>query len=173
MLCPKIVDICKILCHKLTVSPCPSRPSFVVSPLITPPPPSTCASASHHTASHHAPLAPLVWLVVVSLLITPPPPIHLRLRLSSIMRIIVITTFSSTIVSSCSGTITRSYRRSTQHGHHKHRHHVLLCLHLLTLHGDLETEFLAPFLSFFLPFLHICRLIYHHHCHHLVNATRR
>ncbi len=107
MLCPKIVDICKILHHKLIVSPCPSRASFVVSPLITPPPPvhlrlrlsshrlsprPSCASClagcrvtSHHAATSYPPAPPpiIAPLVVASPLVTPPPPVHLRLRLSS------------------------------------------------------------------------------------------
>ena len=63
-----------------------------------------------------------------------------------------IKTFSYTIAWSCSIMM-------SQHGHHNHRHHILLCLHLLTLHFQLQTEFFASFLSFRSPFIPIRRLV--------------
>ena len=57
--------------------------------------------------------------------------------------------------------------------HHNHSHRVLLILHPLTLHLDLNAEFMASLLSFLLPFVPILGLAHHHHHNHIPNSVSR
>jgi hypothetical protein len=87
----------------------------------------------------------------------------------------VIALFSTTISANCS----RHHHSELNLKHFdpsyssNHSHHVLLILHLLTLHLDLKTEFLASLLTFLSPFVPVLSLTHHHHCHHIPNSVAR